>query len=70
MESCNRMENKITESDIWDDLVFDKLKKGDIILNKGSGNGYTVDKVTSTDAIAIKSILVTNPDEWQVLKSK
>ena len=47
---------KITEKDIFKDLDFTDLKRGDIIQNTGSGNSYVVTSVNENEAIAVRHI--------------
>lgn len=44
---------------------FYKLKRGDIVKNKGSGESYIVDGNYGNKIILIKTILVMNPSEWE-----
>jgi len=59
---------KITEKDMFKDLDFTDLKRGDIIQNTGSGNSYVVTSVNENEAIAVRQIKVTNKSEWRVLR--
>lgn len=59
---------KITEKDIFKDLDFTDLKRGDIIQNRVSGTSYVITSVDKNEAIAVRQIEVTNKSEWRVLK--
>jgi len=45
---------------------LDELKVGNIIRNLGSGNTYTVIE-KGKSIVAIRSMIVTNPDEWEII---
>jgi len=51
---------------------FDKLQRGDIIVNAGSGNSYVVwDIIASGMPLLILMIIGTNYTEWELFsKSK
>ena len=49
---------------------FNKLKRGDIVLNLSSGNSYIIDHtiITYTQQVthlAIRTITISNPSEWK-----
>lgn len=44
-----------------------KLQEGDIIRNKGSGQAYTVINRDGKFAVAVRSVSVMNPDEWDLV---
>jgi hypothetical protein len=47
---------------------FNGLKRGDIVRNTGSGNSYViVDGIKRLGFIAVRTITVTNPFEWEVV---
>jgi hypothetical protein len=48
---------------------FAKLQEGDIITNLGSGNAYIITDRTSFGLVAVRTIMVTNPDEWKRILS-
>jgi len=62
------MAKKITEDDIFKKLDFTDLKKGDIVQNLGSGLGYTILETGKESAVAIRTVKITNPSEWRVIK--
>ena len=44
---------------------FKKIKRGNILTNKSSGNSYVVDdELDSKTYIGIRTIIITNPSEW------
>lgn len=45
---------------------FENLKRGDLVRHKGSGDAYVVE-VTHPAVIAIHSVTVTNPTEWNLV---
>ena len=57
---------KIKESDIWEDLNLMKIKRGDVVQNLGSGESYVITNTSPT--IAVRTIQISNPSEWRVLK--
>ncbi len=59
---------KIAEKDIFKNLEFSNLKRGDIIQNIRSGISYVITSVNRNEAIAVRQIEVTNKSEWRVLK--
>jgi hypothetical protein len=46
------------------------LKRGDIVVNLGSGGSYIVEiePTPITWAIGIRSIFISNPSEWEKVK--
>ena len=47
---------------------FYKLESGDIILNRGSGLTYIVVDIIGRKLIAVRTVTVSNPDEWDIVK--
>lgn len=45
-----------------------KLKRGDIVRHRITGNSYVIDGNYGLYAIAIKSIQISNPNEWIKVK--
>lgn len=41
------------------------FKRGDVIRNKGSGNVYVVLDIINGNVIAARTVVVTNPSEWE-----
>jgi len=50
-----------------------QLKEGDIVLNSGSGNSYTIaDVVLNNNAktyIVVKVLQISNPSEWEKVQN-
>lgn len=42
------------------------LKRGDIVVSRGTGTSYVVEDVAGESALAVRSVRVTNPAEWAV----
>lgn len=59
---------KITEKDLFKELDFTDLKRGDIIQHKVLGVSYVVTSLNKNEAIAVRQIKVTNKSDWRVLK--
>lgn len=49
-------------------LQFTGLKEGDIIRHVVTGDAYVVVLVTDHGAIAVRTLDVTNPEEWELVK--
>ena len=47
-------------------LKIGELRRGDIVRN-ASGESYVVDKPMGLCAIAVRSIAISNPDEWVLI---
>ncbi|WP_026463503.1 hypothetical protein [Adhaeribacter aquaticus] len=45
-----------------------KLKRGNVVRNRGNKNSYVVDANYGDRVTAICSVDITNPDEWEVLQ--
>lgn len=41
-----------------------ELFRGAIVRSVGSANSYVVDAVTGQHATAVRTVSITNPDEW------
>lgn len=41
------------------------FQRGDIIVNKGSGNSYVVIDIVDGQVIAARTLTVSNPSEWE-----
>lgn len=48
------------------DSVAD-LQLGDVIVNKGSGQSYVVVYCEKFRAVALRTVMVDNPSEWERL---
>lgn len=44
---------------------FENLKRGDLVRHKSSGSAYVVEH--TTPVIAIRSVQVSNPHEWNLV---
>ena len=44
------------------------LDRGDVIQNRGSGLTYVVIANYGDRAVAVRTLTVTNPDEWELMK--
>lgn len=44
---------------------FENLQRGNLVRHKMSGNAYVVER--TAPVIAIRSVLVTNPQEWNLV---
>ena len=50
---------------------FTKLKRGDIVVNQGTGNSYIVEEaITRETKILIRVIIASNPNEWELVKTR
>ncbi len=45
-----------------------QLEVGDHVLNIGSGNVYVIIHLHGSHAVAVRSVDVSNPSEWSVLR--
>lgn len=45
---------------------FENLKRGDLVRHKMSGSAYVVER-EGPGCLAIRSVLVTNPQEWNLV---
>lgn len=53
----------------WDKLkTVNELTRGDIVRSKKGFNTYIVCGAYGDRATAVKSVDITNPDEWEILK--
>lgn len=52
-----------------DARALSKLKPGDVVRNRGSGEVYVVIRaaVNGEPATAVRSIIVSNPQEWELV---
>jgi hypothetical protein len=41
------------------------IQIGDILRNKASGNAYVIIEKSESAIIGVRSLQVTNPDEWE-----
>lgn len=50
-------------------IEFENLRRGDIIRNIGSGESYVIEQQYDIPAkfIAVHTVTVTNPDEWELV---
>ena len=48
-------------------ININSLKNGDVVYNKGSGQVYTVTSSYKNRATAVRSIDITNPNEWELV---
>ena len=44
------------------------LFRGDIIKNNATGNSYVVEEIYEGKVIGVRTVHITNPAEWEVLK--
>lgn len=44
---------------------FLKVKQGDLLCNKGSGDGYLAAGLVHGSIILIRVVVASNPDEWE-----
>jgi hypothetical protein len=47
---------------------FENLQNGDIVQNKGTGQGYFIIGTYDGHAIAARAIDITNPSEWEIIQ--
>ena len=53
---------------------FDNIKRGAILRHKMFKDSYVIettnknDRITTTTHIGVRTILITNPDEWDLVK--
>ena len=45
---------------------FDNLRRGDIVMLKGTGISYVIEHSLRNSYIANRTIEVTNPNEWNL----
>lgn len=45
------------------------LNNGDIVRGKHSGQAYTVISNDGRTVVAVRSITVTNPEEWDIVRA-
>jgi hypothetical protein len=46
---------------------FAKLERGDIVRSIGGHNSYVIhDRIDNRTLVAVRTITVTNPDEWEI----
>lgn len=43
---------------------FDNLRRGDIIRHTSDGESYTIEHSLKNSYIGVRTIEITNPDEW------
>ncbi len=43
------------------------LKRGDIVQG-ASGRSYVIVELTAAGPVAVRSVTITNPDEWTLVK--
>jgi hypothetical protein len=48
-------------------ININSLKNGDVVYNTGSGQVYTVTSSYKNRATAVRSIDITNPNEWELV---
>lgn len=58
---------KIDASDLLARLAEETLKPGDIIQHRSTGESYVVTANYGDYAIAVRTVHVSNPDEWLVV---
>jgi hypothetical protein len=51
-----------------DPITFEKLDIGDIIRHKNSSDGYVVTGHYGETKIVTRTLTVTNPDEWDLIR--
>ena len=49
---------------------FENLREGDIVQNKGSGVGYIIISKYRDMAIAVRTVELTNPAEWEIVQKR
>ena len=47
---------------------FQKLEKGDIVQNLGSGNSYVVSESFGDKVVLIRTLIATHPSEWILIQ--
>lgn len=47
---------------------FQNLREGDIVQAKASGMGYIIVGKYKDRAIAVRTVEITNPDEWELIE--
>lgn len=47
---------------------FMNLREGDIVQGKSSGLGYVVVANYGNHVIIVRSMEITNPDEWEIIQ--
>ena len=47
---------------------FRNLERGDIVRGANSGTSYVVERTLGTYVIGVRTVLITNPDEWVLVK--
>jgi len=47
---------------------FYNLEAGDVIRNEGSGNVYIILEIMDRQAVIVRSAVISNPDEWELIR--
>ena len=45
-----------------------ELQRGDIVRHQCVGDSYVVEHIDGDTAIGVRTISITNPDEWELVK--
>ena len=65
--ASTKAEVKINADDLIAHLRNEALQQGDIIRHKMGGESYVVTANYGTYAIAVRTVHVSNPGEWEVI---
>ncbi len=48
--------------------AIETLIRGDIVRNKGTGTTYVVEQTLGDTAIAVRTVVLSNPTEWEKMQ--